>query len=753
MGNEVYDAKIINNASIQELKIKEEIDQTNSENLRKMRSEQLLGQKQVVDVILRVFQKQAIQENPRDFTVFNVADTAMQDVGTVSNVVLDTTSKIKDHYKDYMIKEEDGDFNAEAKASRLLGESLSSSRTKSNTKQDEELEVEKEIVSEDNPEPTLAGPKPEGFRKYSPEEKERFEEILGIDTFGPNNAAGKLLRECIPCGIRTLGPSEFGMRFELINPLEEAAERMKELADMLSNLAMNNEAMDDFCNLLDMLKFQCVPDLFGIISLLTMLELKYSNLLDISIDGLLSTLLGSLLGPILGQITGTLDQYIDLIMDPIECVLESLENQLAKLDVSSALDKSQQIKRQYENRRNSFYKKKLAALKARHDKLEKDIKAGNTYPTVQDRYGSLGDVYDNSKAKIQKTVSNSINKFDKYSQNSKTGKRDTDKIPLTKRGLVSTPVKRDEITRSNAQNDAADVARMIVPNAVSAKEEQRNIEAEMTKIMAKRMPELNDPNYRKDTLYKGGEAIRGGRRSLDKASLAVRETKDSLKNSINILVEGILEGKDVINTMFETMKDELLRTVLGRVETQEDQIQLALSIEKFTRLISIANALIKLGSDGTSSLCNNKDAAGSFVGQLRKETANDRFNFYAATDSEGNDLLIATPGGTKVTVTGFQEDQSQQDLLFEDSLISEESAQSVDIYNELDEANTANQNGVLPDLGNISGKNIELEFINKDDTSELNVEDNYVIMVNNFCSKSSLNFGSSESVTEWASKL
>jgi hypothetical protein len=110
-----------------------------------------------------------------------------------------------------------------------------------------------------------------------------------------------------------------------------------------------------------------------------MMQLKYLNEIELSIDGLMSTLLGALLGPILANISLTLDKYIDVIVNPIICVIASLESQLAKLDVASAMSARDRMIRSEYARKREFYDRKIEVLKARKLKLKKDKKQGRTH--------------------------------------------------------------------------------------------------------------------------------------------------------------------------------------------------------------------------------------------------------------------------------------------------------------------------------------------------------------------------------------
>jgi hypothetical protein len=65
-----------------------------------------------------------------------------------------------------------------------------------------------------------------------------------------------------------------------------------------------------------------------------------------------------------------------------------------------------------------------------------------------------------------------------------------------------------------------------------------------------------------------------------------------------------------------------------------------------------------------------------------------------------------------------------------------------------------NRDGFVHDLGNIDGKNIELSMANATGSElDLHFKTSYAIISNEFCSKSAIAFGSSDTVKKWAENL
>jgi len=89
-------------------------------------------------------------------------------------------------------------------------------------------------------------------------------------------------------------------------------------------------------------------------------------------------------------------------------------------------------------------------------------------------------------------------------------------------------------------------------------------------------------------------------------------------------------------------------------------------------------------------------------------------------------------------------------------ILTIDDVQTTATFNDLNEADNLNRKGVMLDLGNIDGKDLKVQFNDakeKKTSLDLRAEQSYVIIKNNFCSKSPLSFGSSESVRQWAELL
>lgn len=162
--------------------------------------------------------------------------------------------------------------------------------------------------------------------------------------------------ECIPCGLRMddaglgaffteLGVSVLRGLAEYLNFWQNLfMKQLGQLQDMLS-LFNNVDPYLDLCAFIKFFtEFVCIPDFAKIISVLMALMMKvnfeFSGVLDIIL-----MLVGPLLTPFLGNLVAILEQFIMMVVKPIECIIDSIQAMIAKLDYNvlfeniSGLDK------------------------------------------------------------------------------------------------------------------------------------------------------------------------------------------------------------------------------------------------------------------------------------------------------------------------------------------------------------------------------------------------------------------------------
>jgi hypothetical protein len=145
--------------------------------------------------------------------------------------------------------------------------------------------------------------------------------------------------ECIPCGLRINFSEELNVKAAITDIgaymlevmtawLYRALSQIRNLIDMFKNL----DKYIDICTFLDFLKdFVCIPDLAKILAILAALMMDLSFELNAIIDLALS-LIVPLFMPFLTNLLDSLMKYVLLIIKPIECIIDSIQNMLGKLD-------------------------------------------------------------------------------------------------------------------------------------------------------------------------------------------------------------------------------------------------------------------------------------------------------------------------------------------------------------------------------------------------------------------------------------
>lgn len=150
---------------------------------------------------------------------------------------------------------------------------------------------------------------------------------------------GLLDSECIPCGLRINFNEELGIKVAITDIgaymlevmeawLNKALSQIRNLIDMFKNL----DQYIDICTFLDFFKnFVCIPDLAKILAVLAALMMDLSFELNAIVDFAIS-LIVPLFIPFLTNLLDSLMKYVLLIIQPIECIIDSIQNLLSKLD-------------------------------------------------------------------------------------------------------------------------------------------------------------------------------------------------------------------------------------------------------------------------------------------------------------------------------------------------------------------------------------------------------------------------------------
>lgn len=416
---------------------------------------------------------------------------------------------------------------------------------------------------------------------------------------------GSILNECIPCNLRKFDLDQIQPMTGLLSILEQdLVEKYRRILSQFRDLLTNNEINEDICSLIQFANFQCVPDLFGIISLLQMMVLKLTDVKLINPAGAFMVVLTPFFSPLLNGVNELLDKYVQLILGPVDCVIGSLDSQLAKLDVDRALDSGRRAKlNRVINQRNSLERKKNGLV----DRLNylRETKGDGTFANDASTY------------------------------------RVTDLSTKPSEGSIG-----DSISKAFG-------------GRVTNEEEILRIEQELEEIQGPmgnggQMAELN---RQVEDLRKGqptANLINNSRKDL-------RAFRNTIGKSLEELKIQLVRGKNMINDTATKMRMELTRLILGRAETSEEMLQGAMELQRLARMIGVVQTLIRLADGG--KLCENSNdpdvALGNFLTASRAgETDTNAPKYYRGTDELGTPVLLVTTSDAKLKLTDKDNNES-----------------------------------------------------------------------------------------------
>lgn len=414
---------------------------------------------------------------------------------------------------------------------------------------------------------------------------------------------GELFKNCIPCDLRKYNLDEINPLTGILDILEEdLLNNYTRLINQIKSLLSNNDIRDDLCNLLNFLEFQCLPDLYGIISLLTALSSKLADTKLINFQGAFMQFLTPFFGPLLNGVNELLDKYIQLIMGPIDCVLDSLDTQLAKLDVNSAIDEGTKARVSDILTRRSFLTRKRDELRQRRKfLLEKDdsgnhINEPGVYE-VKDRRANEEGIFERQ---------GDVNVVD---------------FRTDRAGLFVT--REEELRQIN--------------------EDIAEIEGEDGKggLLGELQEEYN-------TLKSENSSLGGLKVATDFISESRKDLSDfrnTAGSSLQMIRNYVVEGKIMMEDTAAVWRKELQRTLFGRAATTDELLQGAADLQRIARIIGIVRAIIQLANTG--KLCENKNDIGASLGSFlvanrNGDVSNNAPNVAKGRDTNGNEVLLVT---------------------------------------------------------------------------------------------------------------
>jgi hypothetical protein len=148
--------------------------------------------------------------------------------------------------------------------------------------------------------------------------------------FGSNASAkdratniGKILTECIPCFGRKVGLDDLLPDLDLLNVHLGNIGARTDLLDQIKKLFTDPGSYIDICELLNLLSSLCPQDLLAMLVLLSQYLAKMNLDIRFNIDFIIN-LVGAILSPFLNALSQWLDKWIQMILDPMICVIDHI---------------------------------------------------------------------------------------------------------------------------------------------------------------------------------------------------------------------------------------------------------------------------------------------------------------------------------------------------------------------------------------------------------------------------------------------
>ena len=184
---------------------------------------------------------------------------------------------------------------------------------------------------------------PEAFESGLRQNQKDFDytKIFGTDASAEERASayGKMLTECIPCFDRLLDGNALLPDGDILEIHALNIKIRTDLLDKVGALFKDPGSFVDICDLLKLLSHMCPSDLMAIIALLTQYIAKLNLDFKFNLDFIIQ-LVGPILSPFLDALSSWLDKWIQLIVAPITCVVDHINEtimtaQQSKIPLSS----------------------------------------------------------------------------------------------------------------------------------------------------------------------------------------------------------------------------------------------------------------------------------------------------------------------------------------------------------------------------------------------------------------------------------
>lgn len=164
---------------------------------------------------------------------------------------------------------------------------------------------------------------------------------------------GTLDSNCIPCGLRIQLAGQLNLKADMegigtqyLEMWKQAHAKMVEQLEQITKMFDNLDKFVDICAFFKFINdFVCIPDLQALLSALMALLSK----IGFEFGGLIDLVLGfiaPLIIPFLSGLVNILTRYVLLIVAPLECIIDAIQNMLNKLDYNVLFKNIESLDRQ-----------------------------------------------------------------------------------------------------------------------------------------------------------------------------------------------------------------------------------------------------------------------------------------------------------------------------------------------------------------------------------------------------------------------
>jgi hypothetical protein len=168
-----------------------------------------------------------------------------------------------------------------------------------------------------------------------------YDKIFGTEGSAKDRATemGKMLTACIPCFDRLLDLDGLVPDGDLLEVHGLNVKLRLDFLDKIMDLFKNPGSLVDICELLKLLSGLCPTDLIAILSLLTQYLAKLNLDFKFNLDFILN-LIGPILSPFLNALSQWLDKWVQLILAPVLCVTDHINEVIYMLNTAKIAAKS-----------------------------------------------------------------------------------------------------------------------------------------------------------------------------------------------------------------------------------------------------------------------------------------------------------------------------------------------------------------------------------------------------------------------------